>query len=115
MKKLSFLVGTFLVFSAANAGSSQYECSTKEWWQLSNNGVLEKVVPHPNSLAAKTFSKPFFVDRRTGAVLGSFPFWLQSNAKITVLNRGSPEQTFSAIYMGSPDYAFSSVIAIPAT
>lgn len=101
MKLLTSLAGIVLLVSVANAGPPQYECTTKEWWQLSKAGILTKAVPQPGSVAAKTFSKPFFVDRHTGAVLGSMPFWLQPDAEVTVLNRGSKEQTFSAMYVGS--------------
>jgi len=50
---------------------------------------------------SKAFSgKPFHVDRASGTVLGSYPFWLPPGPETHVLSHGSETQAFSVIYVG---------------
>lgn len=86
----------------STAGVYEYECLTTDYLEVGASGKLEQPPYSPQSLAVlKALSgKPFHVDRKSGTVLGSYPFWLPPQPDIHVLSRGSHSQSFTALYVG---------------
>lgn len=87
---IPFLILLFPLTSVA--GESTYLCTIKQILELSNNGTMEKNV----SIYEQFFDKQFSINRDTGEMVG-LPFDTQSYKQVTVLDKGSNENSYKAI------------------
>ena len=86
-----------LIPLASVAGESTYLCTTKQILQLSDSGLMEKHTGAYKQLVDKQFS----INRKTGEMVG-LPFSTQSYRQITVLDKGSRENSYKAIVTSHP-------------
>ncbi len=87
-----------LLFPLASlAGESAYLCTTKQILELSDNGLLGKHTGAHRQLIDKQFS----INRKTGEMVGS-PFTTKSSKQITVLDKGSSDNSYKAIVTSHP-------------
>jgi hypothetical protein len=81
----------------ASAGEKTYLCTTKQILELSETGSMEKHTGAYKQLVDRQFS----VNRETGEIAG-LPFSTQAYKTITVLDRGSSQNSFKAIVTSHP-------------
>ena len=95
------LIGSALIASTASA--ADFECITRQWWQVDGNGALVQATPEANGSAAKPQEKaqrPFYVNRATGRLRGALPGLLPAKPNVTLLSRVSASHPFAAVYAG---------------
>ncbi len=72
-------------------------CTTKQILELSDNGLMEKHTGDYKQLIDKQFS----INRKTGEMVG-LPFTTKSYKEITVLDKGSSDNSYKAIVTSHP-------------
>jgi len=79
------------------AGEHTYLCTTRQILELSDKGMMEK----HTGIYEQLIDKQFSINRKTGEMVG-LPFATQSYKKITVLDKGSSENSYKAIVTSHP-------------
>lgn len=91
---IGILAGMFIEVQQANAFSA-YKCTVKNSYELKRNGMV------PHRLSKLHINREFVVDQATGRMQGdlSSASWIGKNE---VLDIGSNEQSYKAIYISPP-------------
>lgn len=84
-------------WSQATCAAGAYLCTTKQVMELSNRGVMEKDTGIYKSLVGTGFT----INRETGEVIGE-PFDTRYYDQVTVLDKGSRENSYKAIATSPP-------------
>lgn len=90
-----FLILLFPLNSVAE--ESTYLCTIKQILELSDNGTMEKHL----GIYKQFFGKQFSINRDTGEMVG-LPFATHSYKQVTVLDKGSNENSYKAIVTSHP-------------
>jgi hypothetical protein len=94
-RDIAFLVILFPLVSIA--GENTYLCTIKQILELSESGMMGKHTGAYKQLVDKQFS----INRNTGEMVG-LPFSTQYYKQITVLDKGSSDNSYKAIVTSYP-------------